>query len=241
MGFIGNVLEDAESFLVTSLNEKKLAGIQQKEGRLRAAETALEYRKTDIVYLMQQGFEYNKNSDKFIRTENIDYGKFPGRYRITVRFPPNYPQTPPDIRFKPLDRHKMISEHINEDNGKLCLSNLEHGDRDLYWKSYMNIKGALRLAYHLVTDEIHAKKDARKKLATKGTVFQDLMKVVSKDVFIEEFAKKHIINCDKTYVWEEIAYATSQKNATVKSKLVKYYNEKKNEKDKRKRKRAKKT
>lgn len=88
----------------------------------------------------------------------------------------------------------------------------------------MNVIGALKQAYHLVTDEIHNTNNTRRKIPIEGTIFSTLKRRVNKEEFIKDFAKPHKMDVDWTYDWEEIAYKLSQSGVKTKSDLVKYYN-----------------
>jgi len=218
MGFISNVLEDFESFLIMTLGEKKLIEIQKVEEKVLALQTSVEYRKTDLIYLVKEGFDYDKKYKIWHKEVNINYGRYPGRYNINIEIPDNYPKKYPIISFKPLDNQK-ISQHV-QSNGSLCVSNVEHGKPNTYWKSYMNIKGALRLAYHLVTDETHTKKmtstpNKREIKVTKGTIFEDIGKIMDSRTFVGEFCEPRKIKVDKTWKWEEIAFVIGNTNGKI--------------------------
>jgi hypothetical protein len=225
MGFISNVFEDIESFLVNTLSEKKLLYIHNQEQKLLALQSSLEYRKTDMVYLVKNGYEYDKKHDVWYKEENINYGRYPGRYLFSIYFPDDYPTKPPRMLAEPLDKQKT-SHHVGG-GGSLCITNVEGGLPDKYWKKYMNAKGALLLAHHLVTDEIHAPKMKvenvkRDTLPIKGTVLKEIKKKISKDDFVNFFLLPNKVDVDTSYSWEEIAYVTSHSTKEVKSGMIKF-------------------
>ncbi len=222
MGFITNILEDWENFLIEVINEEKLFQMKKQEERLSLLTASLKQRQGDILVLFQEGFNYDTKKDKYYKTEDINYGKYPGKYKISVKFPVNYPKRHPDIRFRPL-HHGKVSKHISS-NGDICLSEEEHGNPYSFWQPNMNVIGALKQGYHLVTDEIHTKENKRRKIPIGGTIFKSLSKKVDKKTFVAEFAKPHKIKMDWTYDWEEIAYAISQTEVNTKGDLIKYYN-----------------
>jgi len=222
MSFITNILEDCENFLIEVINEEKLLQVRKETEKLSIVKSSLKQRQADILVLFQEGFNYNKIKDEFYKTENINYGRYPGKYKITISFPIDYPQSHPNIRFKPLHIGK-ISEHISR-TGNICLSNTEHGHPWTFWKPNMNVIGALRQAYHLVTDEIHKRDETRKKIPIEGTIFSSISKIIDTKTFVKEFAEPHKLIVDWTYAWEEIAYTVSQTKISTKNDLVTYYN-----------------
>jgi len=223
MGFVSNVLEDVDSWLSTKMSKDKLGSLHKKETELLALKESLEYRQTDLIYLVEKGFKYNKRKDLWDKIEDIRDGKFPGKYHFFVKFPKSYPKQHPIIDAKPLHNGK-ISSHIKP-NGKMCVANKEHGLPNTYWKQNMNIKGALLLARHLITDEIHTPKIKRRiKAKIKGTIFEDLAKQNHKKEFIKFFRDKTI---DITWKWDEIAYIYKKADMNVKRNLIKFYNKEK--------------
>ena len=222
MSFITNILEDCENFLIEVINEEKLFQVRKETEKLSIVKASLKQRQADILVLFQEGFNYSKIKDNFFKTENIDYGRYPGKYKITISFPIDYPLSHPNIRFRPLHNRK-ISEHISN-TGSICLADEDHGQPWSFWKSNMNVIGALRQAYHLATDEIYRGDETRKKIPIEGTIFSSISKKVDTKTFVKEFAKPHKIAVDWTYKWEEIAYIVSQTKISTKNDLVKYYN-----------------
>ena len=222
MSFITNILEDCENFLIEVINEEKLLQVRKETEKLSIAKASLKQRQADILVLFQEGFSYNKITDKYYKTENIDYGEYPGKYKITVSFPVDYPQSHPNIRFKPLHAGK-ISKHIRRGGG-ICLADVKDSSPWSFWRPNMNVIGALRQAYHLATDEIQKGDETKRKIPIGGTIFSSISKIIDTKTFVKEFAKPHKINVDWTYEWEEIAYAVSQAKIKTKSDLVTYYN-----------------
>jgi len=159
MGFITNALEDYESFLVKIMMNKRLLEVRMEEDKLRELQQSLDYRKTDVIFLTQKGFEYNKGREEFIKVEDFKHGMFPGKYRIKIKFPNDYPRFPPDIYCIPLHSRKVSQHILNRISGRICVSQHKHGSPGSYWKSNMNAKGALILAYHLITNEIQKEED----------------------------------------------------------------------------------
>ena len=228
MGFISNLIEDFEGFLLRKIAEGRMPAIERRETELLELKSSINYRRTDLTYLVQKGFTYSKIGDVWSKEEYIKHGKYPGRYRITIQFPDEYPARPADIRVYPKDKNRIYSNHISSGSGKVCVANRKHGSANSYWKSHMNVKGALQLVYHLITDEINQKYKTkeRKKVSLKGTIFEDLKKVVTKKELIKEFMKPKNIKVYETWKWEEIAYKVSKLSRTTKTDLVKYYNRK---------------
>lgn len=234
MNFIKNKLEDWEDYLVEVLNSQELSKIRKEQKKLDELKASMEYRKSDIHYLFQKGFGWDPKLKGYVKEEDIDYGKYPGKYRILVHFPDAYPKVHPTICFKPLfsDFNKNpISHHLMNigdskwDAGAVCIAQVQDGNPDTYWKSNMNARGALMLAYGIVTDEYRRTRGSRREIAIQGTIFEKIRNVVGRDDFILEFMKKHNINdVDRTFTWGELAYKVSQQNSRVKSDLVKYYN-----------------
>ena len=227
MGFIMNIMEDMESYIVNLMSEDSLIDIRRQQEKLNVFKQSLDYRMNDVVYLIKNGFTYKNNNQGFTKTENIDYGKYPGEYKISVGFPKDYPKSPPNIRFKPLFSKGRIHPHLS-DNGTMCVAKVKHGAHNSFWRDNMNARGALRLAYNLVTGEIdkeviYKKEKERPTLSIKGTILSRLKKAVSKDVFVKDFLKKINKEIDNTYSWKEIAFVTSKFNKQNKIKMIEYY------------------
>jgi len=231
MGFVTNVMEDFENFLVVTLNEKQYSDMHKQEEKLLVLKASIDYRQTDIIYLMKEGYEYSKGTDMWSKKINFDYGKFPGEYRVSIKFPYDYPKKHPTIYCVPLFEGKSgkdYSSHLDLGNGgSVCIAGPSNHNPNSYWKSYMNAKGALLLAYHLITDEISRNEGSRKEIPVEGTVIGEIMKVVDKEVFIKEFLKPHKVKVDKSWTWGEIAHKTSKLSKTATDDLIKYYNKKK--------------
>lgn len=225
MGFIHNKLEDYENYLAEMLLEKGLGKMKRETEKLETLKKSVEYAKADIHHLFQNGFTYDDKHKKYTKEENIDYGKYPGKYRISVSFPESYPRSPPIVCFKPLFKGK-ISEHIMDadGNGKVCIAKAEGSFPNTYWQSWMNARGALMLAYSIVTDEYKRTKGSRREVPIKGSIFENVSKLVSKDKFIENFMKKNgITDIDRTFTWGELAFKIAQKGQKARSELIKYY------------------
>lgn len=237
MGSLANTLEDFESFLTECLNKDEHSAIREAGVKLKMQQKSFEYRKADLVDLILDGFMYNKAKNEFTKTEDIDWGKYPGKYKISVWFPEDYPKSPPQIRFKPLFTGQYSSHILS--GSRVCIARKEHGDPDTYWKSNMNARAAVRLAYFVITEEIERKKD-RKQIPIEGNIYKDLMKVVTKEEYIKEFIKPKAKEVDNSYSWGELAYVTSQFKTTDKGLLVEYYNKKQQQKKEKKPKKKKK-
>ena len=230
--FIRNVLEDIENYWVETLNSEKLLRIRVEEDRVNQKQKSVDYKQTDIVYLAQEGFSYDSSKDWYIKEEDIDYGKYQGKYEIILKFPEDYPTSPPNIFFTPLFKGKKISPHLIGDDYMVCISEKEHGREQSYWKKEMNARGALRLSYNIVAGTYNIREKTRKKVPLKGTIYEELQKVVKKERFIKEFIKKYIKEADDSYTWEELAFCTSQLSQTKRALVVDYYNEVKDGKTK---------
>ena len=244
MGFVGNVLEDWENFLVETLSDKKVKQLQQQEAKLIALKESLDYRKTDLIYLVQEGFSFNQRRDEWSKVEKFDYGRYPGEYEIKIKFPDDYPRSIPNIWVNPLGNIEY-SYHIKAGHrGEVCLeANRWHGH---FWRNNMNAKGALALTRHLITGELEnptaakteVKKEekakiaevkkteqtgvpkARKTLKIEGTIFEEISKLVRKEDFVQEWE-----DIDNSWTWEEIAYDFSKAKINDKKELAEYYQE----------------
>ena len=227
-----NSWESFTDFLINKLSKNKEIYLTQRRKEVQEMITALEYRKADIIYLFEKGFKYDKEKDIFFKVENFNYGAYPGKYEISISFPNNYPKKHPTIKAVPLHKNK-ISIHLRRSTGNLCVSAEKHGYPDTYWEEHMNARGALLLSYQLITGVLEGKKS---RIKLKGTIFEDLLRLTTKEKFIDNFKHLKIMNdVDKKYTWGEIAYVWSQGSTTHKQKLINYYNklkEKKNEKNK---------
>ena len=229
MGFIKNKIEDWENFLINSINFKEIYKMKQEKDELEILKKSMDYRQADVQFLFQEGFSWEPKKKGYFKEENINYGKWPGKYLISVHFPDSYPKTAPVICFEPLFTNKSISPHIHGHNGykwHVCIAQSEGGSSQSYWKEYMNARGALMLAYSIVTNEYKRTNGSRREIPIKGTVFDRLKKVVSKEVFIKEFMEAHKIMVDKTFTWGELAFKVSQTESKIKSEVVMYYNSK---------------
>jgi len=228
MGFVANVLEDVDTWLSTKMSKDRNSALYKKETELLALKDSLNYRQTDLIYLVEKGFKYDKKRDEWNKIENIKDGKFPGRYHFFIKFPKNYPKTHPEIKAKPL-HNGSVSSHILRGN-YICVSKHEHGRPNTYWKQNMNIKGALLLARHLITDETHARKITKKKTNIEGTIFEDISKIKNQSKCKKDFIKYFKDNrIELNWSWEEIAYVYKKSDMNVKRELIKFYTkEKKN-------------
>ena len=230
MNFIKNKLEDWENYLVEILNSQKLSKIRMEQQQLNELKASVEYRKADINYLFQRGFGWEPKLKGYVKEEDIDYGKYQGKYRVLVHFPDAYPKIHPIVCFKPLFKgkysHHILSANSSRwDAGAVCIAKNDGGLPGTYWKSSMNARGALMLAYSIVTGEHFRTKGSRREIPIHGTIFEKIKGVVSKDKFITEFMEAHKINdVDRTFNWGELAYKITQQSGKVKSDLVKYYN-----------------
>ena len=241
MGFISNILEDFEKYLLLSISDSQLKVIREEKEKLNVLKVRLEYKETDIIYLTKQGFEYDKNKKKWSMIKTFDYGRYPGDYKITIEFRDDYPKSAPLIYAKPLNgiRH---SQHILDGNIVCVASDRGHMPNS-YWKEYMNVKGALLLSYHVIADNLDKNVKYNKEIANcnnkrlsediTGTIFEDIKKVVNKKTFIKEFLKeKNFIGITTTWTWEEIAFTFKTMSTKHKSDLIKYYKGKKDAKKK---------
>ncbi len=233
MSFIKNKLEDWENYLVEMMNSQELSKIREEREQLNELKASIKYSRADINYLFQRGFGWEPKLKGYSKEEDIDYGRYPGKYRILVYFPDAYPRIHPTICFKPLFKIEKdnVSHHIDRPNsnkwdaGEVCIAETQDGTANTYWKSNMNARGALMLAYGIITDEYARTRGSRREIPIQGTVFEKIRKIVSRNEFIEEFMKVHNINdIDRTFNWGELAYKVSQQSGMVKSELVKYYN-----------------
>ena len=235
---VRNFFQDYENHLVNALSEEHLQQLRQQEEQLAQKKEVMEQRITDIHYLFQQGFIYNKQKERFEKTEHITYGRYPGKYFITVQFSKNYPVTPPLIAFEPKGNFEY-SEHIRA-RGKVCVSATHHGYPDTYWKHFMNIKTALHHSYHAVTGELERtipqqKKEAQQQEQTppkpvpiKGTIYEDISKTITKKEFVTNFLKPHQLPGEETWSWQQLAATTKETNTKTKTELIKYYETNKN-------------
>ena len=228
MSFIKNKLEDYENFLQEALMAKHLSKVRKESEQLDILRKSVQYMRGDIQYLFQEGFVWDEKDELYTKDEDIDYGEYPGKYKVSVSFPQDYPQAAPDIYFEPLFKGKSgvdYSKHIN-DEGHVCIAkyNGSHAPNS-YWESWMNARGALILAYSIITEEYKKKEGSRRKIPIKKTIFESISKVVGKDEFIREFMVKNgIKDIDRTFTWEELAFKVSQEGSKIKSNLVSYYN-----------------
>lgn len=231
MSFVDNLLEDLEQYLIANLNQNKVDMLREQEQRLAALKSSYDYRRTDLIYLAKEGFDYDKRKDTWTKNVHIDYGRYPGDYAITIKFPQDYPQIPPRIYFMPGPNVKNYSEHLMH-RGEVCIASKMHGMPNSYWKKYMNIKGALRLAYNAVTDDLADVKIPSEPI--KGTIFEDLSKVVKKEEFIVEFILPLFSDTqiNSGYTWEQIAAVLKKTTPETKKAMIAYYNLKKKGKNK---------
>lgn len=135
----------------------RLDVFEEKE-KLKRKQESFEQQKQDFIYLTQEGFSYEDNM--FVKKEKIDYGVFPGTYKITIRLPEDYPYSQPIICFIPQGNFK-ISRHIisrwaqrDKDYQVCVMKNSNSEEMGDYWKPTMNVKGALLLSYQVVTGKL---------------------------------------------------------------------------------------
>lgn len=229
--FLVNLLEDFEGFLVETLSRQKLKQFEREREKMQALKSSLEYRQTDLIYLVKEDYEYKKRGDKWTKVENFTHGKYPGRYKFTIKFPNDYPKSYPIIYCKPL-HSRDISPHIMNERGGICIASQKHGKPNTYWNSNMNAKGALMLAKHLITDEINAPKMAevkrakRKTKSIKNTVFEELSKIMSVKTFNNEFAKAKRLKIGDDWKWNEIAYKFAECSVNAKKDVLRFYSRK---------------
>ena len=100
MGFVSNILEDFESFLVLTLSENKLRQLDSRERSLLALKSSLDYRRTDLVYLVQNGFEWDKKNGRWSKEEDIKY-----RFRDHALFVAYAPAEDPQIAIAVVAEH----------------------------------------------------------------------------------------------------------------------------------------
>ena len=143
MGALSNLLEDVETFLGETLAENKFKELDRSEDELKALQASLDYRRTDYVFLVQKGYQYDKTNDLWWKEEKIDYGKFPGSYKFSVQFPDDYPKSIPVVRVKPLGSFEHSEHILDSRTGRICVAHKNGHQPDSYWKNNMNAK-ALR-------------------------------------------------------------------------------------------------
>ena len=71
MGFMKNLIEDMEGYLVRTMGDKKFKEIEEREKESLLLQSSLNYRRTDMVFLVKEGFEYKKHSDTWEKKEDI--------------------------------------------------------------------------------------------------------------------------------------------------------------------------
>lgn len=226
MSFATNFTEGIRYSLIRKLSNGLVSDINLEIEKLRNLQRALDNQKSDFIFLFQNGFDYDEKKNIFHKEENIDFGRYPGKYLINVSIPEDYPREPPFIQFKPLFNKNgdNVSPHIMDDK-QVCVAKKQDHNPDSYWSSTMNVKGALMLSYQVVTGELD--KPIKKKMEKprgsvpiKGTIFYDLSKLMSEKDFVRKFKLEGI---DHTYSWNEIAYIVAKKPISTKKKLVEFY------------------
>lgn len=243
MSFIINILEDIELWVVNRLLAEKNSDVTEKLELLERKQESLNYQKTDLIFLTKKGFELNVNNNSWVKTETFDYGKYPGRYRIEISFPSEYPKTPPIIKAFPLGSINYTS-HILSGN-RVCIAQYKGSDQpNSYWKKNMNAKGALLLAYHVLTDEISSKKirDVKSELSEKqeriakqvegmseklkDTIFESLMQVMTYQEFMDWYRRKYADDTDleNCNTWLQVSEVYKGFKPQAKNALIKLYN-----------------
>jgi len=185
----------------------------------------------EYIFLIKNGFEYSDKENFFVKTEKIDYGKYPGSYKIEVVIPKEYPNKPPKIYCHPLYNLKNYSGHIL-DSHLVCIASYGRERPSSYWKKTMNVKTALLLAYQVITGELEKVMIfKRNNITIKGTVFEDLKNIISTNEFLNHFKSdldfEPLTKNEKPYTWEEVAYLCKDKPMNLKKRIINFYNSKK--------------
>lgn len=183
-----------------------------------------ERQRTDLIYLVKRGYEYQKDRDVWVKIERYEQCKYPGRYRLEVFFPSSYPESPPNIYAYPLGSGEY-SEHILEHN-MVCVASKNDYRPNSYWKSTMNAKGALILAEHVITGELERSRPKKlvrlKKQRLEGDIFEEIRRLGGPKRLIEYLNENTHLVLPLGLSWEEIASRMSRTDVSTKRWLVRY-------------------